>query len=116
MDHGSQRPIESLLKPPDRTLPGSVTKSGGLRQKVGPPLAENQKCSYSVLTKKVQAYEALLGELYAAKEDLAEKNEALERFYDIVVDRELKMVDLEREVHNLKQRLGKDQARQEPHN
>ncbi len=66
------------------------------------------------LTKKVQAYEVIMGELKAAKDDLAEKNEALERFYEIVVDRELKMVDLEREVHNLKQRPGKDQPGHEP--
>ncbi|MGH7232455.1 MAG: hypothetical protein ACREJU_14015, partial [Nitrospiraceae bacterium] len=60
------------------------------------------------LTKQVQAYEAVVKELKTSKDTLEEKNEALERFHDVVVDRELKMIELEKEVQKLKQRLAKE--------
>ena len=43
-----------------------------------------------------------MGELQHAKEDLQEKNDELAKFHDLTVDRELKMIRVERECEGLR--------------
>ncbi|WP_447979811.1 PAS domain-containing protein [Candidatus Nitrospira bockiana] len=54
------------------------------------------------LSEKIREYEIAVRELEASKELLEEKINDLERFHDVVVDRELKMIELEREITLLK--------------
>jgi PAS domain S-box-containing protein len=47
----------------------------------------------------------LVRELKASRADLQERNEELEKFHDMTVDRELKMMQLEKEVERLQREL-----------
>lgn len=58
------------------------------------------------LTKQVKAYETLVQKLEQSQRDLQDQNAALEQFHDAVVGRELKMMDLEKELEELKRRHG----------
>jgi septal ring factor EnvC (AmiA/AmiB activator) len=53
------------------------------------------------LAKQVDAHQSAIRQLQAATTALKEKNEELEQFHDIVVGRELKMIELEKELRKL---------------
>lgn len=54
-----------------------------------------------------QERERLIAELRRTQAELHDKVEELERFYDVAVDRELRMIELEREVRQLQAELAK---------
>jgi PAS domain S-box-containing protein len=60
------------------------------------------------LTEKLQAYEKAMQELEKSRAELEEKNQELEKFHDAVVGRELKMIELEKELE--KHTTTKDNA------
>jgi len=55
----------------------------------------------------MRAYEEVVRDLERSKTDLQEKILDLEKFEEVVVGRELKMIALEKELEGLKQELGK---------
>jgi ligand-binding sensor protein len=57
----------------------------------------------AALKKKISDYQDVVRELERSKADLQEKVEELEKFADATVGRELKMMDLEREVAKLRE-------------
>ncbi|MDQ6734788.1 MAG: PAS domain S-box protein [Nitrospirota bacterium] len=57
------------------------------------------------LAKQVKAYETVVQKLEQSQGDLQDKNADLERFYDAVVGRELKMIEMENELVELKRQL-----------
>lgn len=74
------------------------------------------RCFTRDITERKQAEEErerLLNDLQRTKDELQEKLEELELFHDAVVDRELKMIDLEKEVEQL--RAANTQLKQELH-
>lgn len=52
-------------------------------------------------------YEKVVRDLERSKEELQEKNEDLEKFHDVVVGRELKMMQLEKDAQELQKELAK---------
>jgi PAS domain S-box-containing protein len=58
----------------------------------------------------MRAYEEVVRDLERSKTDLQEKILDLEKFEEVVVGRELKMIALEKELEGLKQELGKLRA------
>jgi PAS domain S-box-containing protein len=58
----------------------------------------------------MRAYERVVRDLQQSKAELQEKILDLEKFEDVVVGRELKMIALERELENLRQELEKVKA------
>src|SRR5581483_11236791 len=57
-------------------------------------------------SKRAAELQQLVGKLEESEAMLREKNEELEKFHDIVVDRELTMIRLEREVERLRRKLN----------
>ncbi len=55
----------------------------------------------------MRAYEKVVRDLQESKSELQEKILDLEKFEEVVVGRELKMIALEKEVENLKRELEK---------
>jgi hypothetical protein len=55
----------------------------------------------------MRAYEKIVLDLQESKAELQEKILDLEKFEEVVVGRELKMIALEKEVENLKRELDK---------
>jgi len=55
----------------------------------------------------MRAYEKVVRDLKESKAELQEKILDLEKFEEVVVGRELKMIALEKEIENLKQELEK---------
>jgi hypothetical protein len=53
----------------------------------------------------MRAYEKVVRDLQESKSELQEKILDLEKFEEVVVGRELKMIALEKEVENLKREL-----------
>jgi PAS domain S-box-containing protein len=59
------------------------------------------------ILRDMRAYEKVLQDLQESKSELQEKILDLEKFEEVVVGRELKMIALEKEVENLKRELEK---------
>jgi hypothetical protein len=59
------------------------------------------------LAKQIEAHQLAIWQLQVATAELKEKNAELEQFHDIVVGRELKMIDLEKELRRLQQEHSK---------
>ena len=59
------------------------------------------------ILRDMRAYEKVVRDLQESKSELQEKILDLEKFEEVVVGRELKMIALEKEVENLKRELGK---------
>src|SRR5437764_80444 len=59
------------------------------------------------ILRDMRAYEKVVRDLQASKAELQEKILDLEKFEEVVVGRELKMIALEKEVENLKRELDK---------
>nr|BBH91073.1 hypothetical protein KTC_58240 [Thermosporothrix sp. COM3] len=59
------------------------------------------------ILRDMRAYEKVLHDLEESKSELQEKILDLEKFEEVVVGRELKMIALEKEIENLKQELEK---------
>jgi len=59
------------------------------------------------ILRDMRAYEKVLRDLQESKLELQEKILDLEKFEEVVVGRELKMIALEKEVENLKRELDK---------
>ncbi len=59
------------------------------------------------ILRDMRAYEKVLSDLQESKAELQEKILDLEKFEEVVVGRELKMIALEKEVENLKRELAK---------
>jgi hypothetical protein len=59
------------------------------------------------ILRDMRAYEKVLEDLQESKSELQEKILDLEKFEEVVVGRELKMIALEREIDNLKRELEK---------
>ena len=57
------------------------------------------------LDQRMQGYEAVVHDLDALKTAMEEKNADLQTFQEVVVDRELKMIALERQVAELQQEV-----------
>jgi predicted nucleic acid-binding Zn-ribbon protein len=55
---------------------------------------------------KVEEYERVVRELERSRADLQEKVEELEKFEEAVVGRELKMIELEKELERLRSRIS----------
>jgi hypothetical protein len=55
----------------------------------------------------MRAYEKVVRDLEESKAELQEKILDLEKFEEVVVGRELKMIALEKEIENLKRELDK---------
>ena len=55
----------------------------------------------------MRAYEKVVQDLQESKAELQEKILDLEKFEEVVVGRELKMIALEKEIENLKRELEK---------
>jgi GAF domain-containing protein len=58
------------------------------------------------LMQKVEEYERVVRELERSRADLQEKVEELEKFEEAVVGRELKMIELEKDVERLRSRIS----------
>jgi hypothetical protein len=58
----------------------------------------------------MRAYEQAVKDLQESKAELQEKILDLEKFEEVVVGRELKMIALEKEIENLKKDLEKTRA------
>ncbi len=63
------------------------------------------------ILRDMRAYEKVVRDLQASKAELQEKILDLEKFEEVVVGRELKMIALEKEVENLKRELDKARGR-----
>jgi PAS domain S-box-containing protein len=59
------------------------------------------------ILRDMRAYEKVVRDLEASKAELQEKILDLEKFEEVVVGRELKMIALEKEIENLKRELEK---------
>jgi transcriptional regulator with PAS, ATPase and Fis domain len=59
------------------------------------------------ILRDMRAYEKVVRDLQESKAELQEKILDLEKFEEVVVGRELKMIALEKEIENLKQELEK---------
>ena len=59
------------------------------------------------ILRDMRAYEKVVEDLQESKSELQEKILDLEKFEEVVVGRELKMIALEKEIENLKRELGK---------
>ncbi|MDQ6643148.1 MAG: histidine kinase, partial [Chloroflexota bacterium] len=59
------------------------------------------------ILRDMRAYEKVVRDLQESKSELQEKILDLEKFEEVVVGRELKMIALEKEIENLKQELEK---------
>ncbi|HEV2661596.1 MAG TPA: histidine kinase, partial [Ktedonobacteraceae bacterium] len=59
------------------------------------------------ILRDMRAYEKVLRDLQESKLELQEKILDLEKFEEVVVGRELKMIALEKEVENLKREVDK---------
>ncbi|GCF08799.1 PAS domain-containing protein [Dictyobacter arantiisoli] len=59
------------------------------------------------ILRDMRAYEKVLQDLQESKSELQEKILDLEKFEEVVVGRELKMIALEKEIENLKRELGR---------
>src|SRR5712672_3533571 len=59
------------------------------------------------ILRDMRAYEKVVNDLQESKAELQEKILDLEKFKEVVVGRELKMIALEKEIENLKRELGK---------
>jgi len=62
------------------------------------------------ILRDMRAYERVVRDLQQSKAELQEKILDLEKFEEVVVGRELKMIALEKELDTLRQELGKAQA------
>src|SRR5437867_3284980 len=62
------------------------------------------------ILRDMRAYEKVVRDLQQSKAELQEKILDLEKFEEVVVGRELKMIALEKELDTLRQELGKAQA------
>jgi PAS domain S-box-containing protein len=62
------------------------------------------------ILRDMRAYEKAVRDLQESKSELQEKILDLEKFEEVVVGRELKMIALEKELENLKRELGKAKA------
>jgi len=58
----------------------------------------------------MRAYEKVVRDLQESKAELQEKILDLEKFEEVVVGRELKMITLEREIENFKRERTKDRG------
>jgi uncharacterized protein YlxW (UPF0749 family) len=58
----------------------------------------------------MRAYEKAVRDLQESKAELQEKILDLEKFEEVVVGRELKMIALEKELETLRQEVGKAKA------
>src|SRR4030081_3397832 len=58
------------------------------------------------ILRDMRAYEKVVRDLQESKSELQEKILDLEKFEEVVVGRELKMIALEKEIENLKRELG----------
>jgi PAS domain S-box-containing protein len=63
------------------------------------------------ILRDMRAYEKVVRDLQASKAELQEKILDLEKFEEVVVGRELKMIALEKEIENLKRELDKARGR-----
>ena len=59
------------------------------------------------ILRDMRAYEKVVEDLQESKSELQEKILDLEKFEEVVVGRELKMIALEKEIENLRRELGK---------
>ena len=59
------------------------------------------------ILRDMRAYEKVVSDLQESKAELQEKILDLEKFEEVVVGRELKMIALEKEVENLKREMAK---------
>jgi len=62
----------------------------------------------------MRAYEAVVRDLEESKTELQEKILDLEKFEEVVVGRELKMIALEKELEQLQAEVEKNKRRQGP--
>jgi len=62
------------------------------------------------ILRDMRAYELVVRDLQQSKAELQEKILDLEKFEEVVVGRELKMIALERELENLRQKIGRVQS------
>jgi PAS domain S-box-containing protein len=62
------------------------------------------------ILRDMRAYEEVVRDLQQSKAELQEKILDLEKFEEVVVGRELKMIALEKELEGLRQKLGRAQA------
>jgi PAS domain S-box-containing protein len=62
------------------------------------------------ILRDMRAYEEVVRDLQQSKAELQEKIFDLEKFKEVVVGRELKMIALEKELEGLRQKLGRAQA------
>ena len=66
------------------------------------------------ILRDMRAYERVLRDLRASQAELQEKILDLEKFEEVVVGRELKMIALEKEIESLHQQLTRNQAGDKP--
>ena len=62
------------------------------------------------ILRDMRAYERVVGDLRASQAELQEKILDLEKFEEVVVGRELKMIALEKEIESLRQQLERSRA------
>ena len=65
------------------------------------------------ILRDMRAYELVVRDLQQSKAELQEKILDLEKFEEVVVGRELKMIALERELETLRQKIGRVKSESE---